>query len=57
MILSGRVSSNIKLIEWTQSNITSKIFRCVYYANGIWVAGSRISSKGLYYSKFYIKFS
>ena len=55
MILSGRVSSNIKLIEWTQSNITSGDFECVYYANGIWVAGS--NSKGLYYSKFYIKFS
>ena len=49
MILSGRVSSNIKLIEWAQSNITSSSFYCVYYANGIWVAGSS-SSKGLYYS-------
>ena len=95
MILSGRVSSNIKLIEWiqsniksddfycvyyangiwvagcnskglyysvdgktwTQSNITSGNFRFVYYGNGIWVAGSGDSSKGLYYSKFYIKFS
>ena len=96
MILSGRVSSNIKLIEWIQSNITSGNFYCIYYANGIWVAGSYIgqglyystdgkiwtqsnitsgnfrfvyysngiwvagsgdSSKGLYYSKFYIKFS
>ena len=49
MILSGRVSSNIKLIEWTQSNITSGNFYCVYCANGIWVAGS-YSGKGLYYS-------
>ena len=56
MILSGRVSSNIKLIEWTQSNITSDNFYCIYYANGIWVAGSD-NNKGLCYSKFYIKFS
>ena len=49
MILSGRVSSNIKLIEWTQSNITIGNFNCVYYANGIWVAGGG-SGKGLYYS-------
>ena len=48
MILSGRVSSNIKLIEWKQSNITSGNFYCIYYANGIWVAGC--NSKGLYYS-------
>ena len=34
--------------EWTQSNITSNNFYCVYYANGIWVAGS--DSNGLYYS-------
>ena len=36
--------------SWIQSNITSGIFNCVYYANGIWVAGSD-SNKGLYYSE------
>ena len=35
--------------QWTQSNITSNIFNCVYYANGIWVAGSG-NNEGLYYS-------
>ncbi len=33
---------------WTQSNITNGTFRCVYYDNNTWVAGS--SSNGLYYS-------
>ena len=33
--------------KWTQSNITSGYFRCVYNANGVWVAGS---NKSLYYS-------
>ena len=36
--------------EWTQSNITNISFRCVYNANGIWVAGSYSSSNGLWYS-------
>ena len=36
---------------WSQSNITSDYFTAVYYANGVWVAGSDYSSnKGLYYS-------
>ena len=32
---------------WTQSNINSGYFYCVYNANGIWVAGS---GSGLWYS-------
>lgn len=35
---------------WTQSNITSGSIAQVQYANGIWVAGSSYSKKGLYYS-------
>ena len=35
-------------MTWTQSNVTSGNFRALYYANGIWVAGSDVS--GLYYS-------
>lgn len=35
--------------EWTQSNVTDVEFICVYYANGIWVAGTG-NSDGLYYS-------
>ena len=41
----GKKSNNI---TFTQSNITSGDFNCVYYANSIWVAGN--SSTGLYYS-------
>ena len=34
---------------WTQSNVTTGIFNCVYNANGIWVLGCN-DSGGLYYS-------
>lgn len=34
--------------EWTQSNITDKIFDDFYYADGVWIAGT--NSDGLYYS-------
>ena len=33
--------------NWYKSNITSGDFRCIYNANGIWVAGG---SNGIYYS-------
>ena len=35
---------------WTQSNITNMIFNTIVYANGLWVAGSKINDHGLYYS-------
>ena len=51
MIGFGRVSSPGKVAPngkiWKQSNIISGLFRFVYYANGIWVAGSY--RNGLYY--------
>ena len=53
MIAFGRVSSPGKVVPngkiWKQSNITSGNFIRVYYANGIWVAGS-YSGNGLCYS-------
>jgi photosystem II stability/assembly factor-like uncharacterized protein len=41
-------STNTLGRSWVQSNITTQI-HCVTYANGIWVAGSRVS-KGIFYS-------
>ena len=45
----GVPKTSIGGTEWTQSNITSGGFKCVYYDNGIWVAGSN-NGNGLYYS-------
>ena len=36
--------------RWTQSNITSGSFSCVYNADGWWVAGGSSNNPGLYYS-------
>ena len=50
------VVPNIEAKTWIRSNITEIYFNTLYYANGVWVAGSysgsssSLSSKGLYYS-------
>ena len=44
----GAVENTLPGKTWTQSDITSGSFFAIYYADGIWVAGSDIN--GLYYS-------
>ena len=53
IIVLGGQSTGIWYIEngvITHSNVTSGKFNAIYYADGIWVAGSFNNNNGLYYS-------
>ena len=47
---SGGASGFPNGTEWTQSNITTGTFSCIYNANGIWLAGESSNDLGFYYS-------